>query len=130
MEQYLRYVRDRLLTEHKVVEKALIQYLDMLRSSLPKGSVSTEQLDRIFETLERYLVPHIDFEEKEVLPLLRDEDLASELSREHDEILQVLRRAKRVEDVLKRMELLERLANRLARHLEKEETMMLPQILG
>ncbi len=123
-------MKDRLLTEHKVVEKALIQYLNMLRSSLPRSSVSAEQLDRIFETLERYLIPHIDFEEKEVLPLLRNEELANELSREHNEILNVLRLARRGEDVLRRVELLEHLASLLSRHLEKEESRMLPQILG
>ncbi len=130
IEHYLQYVRERLLAEHKIVEKALIKYLDMVRGGTPRGTTTPSQLDRIIETLERYLVPHIEFEEREALPLTADRALAEELSRDHREILELLRSAREAGDAARKIELLSDLADKLNVHVRKEETRLLPKILG
>lgn len=80
----------------------------------------------VMRNIEKYLISHLEFEEKEVFPLFSDILLINELIQEHKEFLRILNICSEEEGMIERTIALEELAGKLYEHLKKENTKILP----
>ncbi len=120
-------IGERLIHEHEIIEKAVIEYIKMVYREYSKDPLKYEKyVNKVFDNIKEYLFPHIGFEEDEVFPLLKDSPIVGELLEEHREYLSILEKARKEEKMARKIWILEKLAEKLHEHVKKENEELLP----
>jgi len=66
-------LRKKLVSEHEAIEEVITDYIKMVYKEYYKDPSKYEKyIAKVFKVLEGHLVPHIEFEEKEVSPCSED----------------------------------------------------------
>ncbi len=120
-------LENRLIREHHTVEKTLMEYIKIVHQEYSKNpSKYKKYINDVFENIKDRLIPHFEFEEKELFPLLEERQLVEELLKEHKEFIEIIEKAKRERNMEKKIQILEELVKLLKSHGDKENTKILP----
>ncbi len=126
-----RDIIERLVREHEIIERAVVEYIKMVYREYSRDpSRYGEYVAKVFENIREYLIPHVEFEEKEVFPLLRDSRIVDELLEEHRQYLKMLEKAKVEDRMVWKIGVLEELAEKLHEHVRKENEELLPLLVA
>jgi len=116
----LTNILERLLYEHKWMERVAIKYIEETLSYYRDKGIDYEKYIIPFLKIleEELLTPHYRFEEETIFPLFPDDPFVEELKEEHKRIEELVNKFRATEGGL---EVLEELSYLLNEHIDKEE---------
>lgn len=120
-------LKKRLVSEHEAIEKVIIDYIKMVYKEYYRDPSKYEKyIAKVFKIVEEHLVPHIEFEEKKVFPTLKGYLFVDELMEEHGILFETLKNAGEKKEMTEKIQIPEKLAENIQKHLEKEREKLLP----
>ncbi len=120
-------LKNRLIREHYAIEKALMEYMRIVHEEYSKNPAKYRKyINEVFKNIRDRLLPHFEFEEKELFPLFKGYPFVEEFLREHKEFTNMIENAIKEQNMEKKLQLLDNLAKILKSHAEKENIKILP----
>jgi len=113
--------------EHIWVEAQVIRYIEEILPKYKEDPVRySEYIDKFIANIEKNIFPHHKFEEEEIFPNFPDKDVIKELIKEHRIIENKIESIKKSDDINEKIEILSSLLDILKRHINRENTEILP----
>ena len=120
-------LKNRLIREHYAIEKALMEYMKIVHEEYSKDPAKYKKyINDVFKNIRDRLLPHFEFEEKELFPLFKEYPFVKEFLSEHEKFIKTIENAIRKRNMRKKIQILEKLAKLLKSHGDKENTRILP----
>jgi len=105
----------------------LVLYIEQVLEEYEKDADKyVEYVEAFITNVETRLSSHMEFEEKEIFPLVSGHPLVEELTNEHKEIRNMLGLARDAESMQEKIEILRKLAGYIKKHIKKENTQLVP----
>ena len=114
-------IKDRLLNEHRKTESLLLPYMELVLGEYEKELERySGDIGEFIANVEEHWYPHVEFEEKEVLPAIFGHPIVNELLAEHKKIKELIEKAKRVKSMGEKVAVLRELVLAIKNHIKKE----------